>query len=130
MGLLTADIVKNTRINTETYITGTTSLTYDAAILEQQSIADGATVAAVANVDFAVAKLQFLYMISTEDITLTFTTGSTTKVVALTADVPWQWDNAYVASIPCPFDYDVTACTAANASGAAAVLTIRGGVIA
>lgn len=130
MGLLTADITKNTRINTETYVTGTTSLTYDAAILAQVSISAGATVQVIPNMDFLVAKLQFLYMICTEDVTLTFTTGTTTVVIALEADVPWQWDNSYSASLPCPFTYDATTCLAANAGADAGILTVRGGVIA
>lgn len=127
--LLTADIVKNTRINTETYVTGTTTLLYDAAILVQQSIVAGATVAPIANVDFVAAKLQFIYLISDQDITLTFTLSTGTKVVTLVADVPQQWDIANTLT-PVPFAYDSVSCTAANAGATAAILTIRGGVLA
>ena len=130
MGLITAANVINTKINAETFVSGEDDLTFDSPIMVAQTIAIGATVQAIANIDFVAAKLQYLYILSTQNITLTFTLGTGTLVVALIAGVPWYWSRTYVSTIPNPFAYDSVSCLAANASGVAATLTIRGGVVA
>ena len=128
--LVLATLVENAKINNESYVTGEKDLVFDAAIMVKQEIPIGATVEAVAGLAFAYAKLVFLYLLSDQDITLTITLGTGSKTIALEAGKPWKWDNVYAASIPCPFAYNSLSCAAANASGVAANLTIRGGVIA
>lgn len=128
--LIAATLVQNAKINSETYVAGAKDLLFDAAILVKQEIPIAAMVEVVAGLAFTAAKLQFLYIVSDQDITLTFTLGTGSKTVALLAGVPWVWDNVYIASIPCPFLYNSLSCTAENASGVAANLTIRGGVVA
>lgn len=128
MGLVAGTNVISTKVDLETYVTGTDALTFDAPLMGKQSIADGATVAAIANMDFDKDKLEYLYLLSDQDITLTFTLSTGTKTIALLAGVPWYWSRSYVASIPNPFAYSSVSCTAANASGSAATLTVRGGV--
>ena len=128
--LVLATLVENAKINNETYVTGSKELDYDSAILVKQEIRGAATVEAVAVPAFDKDKLTFLYMIADQDITLTFTLGTGTLVVPLEAGRPWKWDNVYATTILNPFLYDNVSCTAANASGVAANLIIRGGVTA
>jgi len=128
--LVLATLVENAKVNNETYVTGSKELDFDSAIVVEQEIPIAATVEAVAVPAFDKDKLVFLYMISDQDVTLTFTLGTGSLVVALLANVPWKWDNVYVANILNPFLYDNVSVLAANASGVAANLVIRGGVTA
>jgi len=128
--LVLATLVENAKINNETYVTGSKELDFDSAILVQQEIPIAATVEPVAVQAFDKDLLSFLYMIADQDITLTFTLGTGSLVVALAAGKPWKWDNVYVDTIPNPFLYDNVSCLAANASGVAANLIIRGGITA
>jgi hypothetical protein len=130
MGLVTATLVENCKINAESYISGNVSLDFDAAKVEKVSVSPGATVQVVPDIAFAAAKLKFLYLLSDQDITLTFTLGTGNKTIALLAGIPWKWHSIYAASIPCPFAYDSVSCTVANAGDTAANLTIRGGITA
>lgn len=128
--LVLATLVENAKINSESYVTGSKDLDFDSAILVEQEIPIGATVEAVAVPAFDKDELVFLYMIADQDITLTFTLGTGSLVVPLELGRPWKWDNVYPASILNPFLYDNVSCTAANASGVAANLIIRGGITA
>jgi len=128
--LVLATLVENAKINNETYVTGSKEVDFDSAILVEQEIPIAATVEVVAVPAFVKTKLTFLYMISDQNITLTFTLGTGTLVVALVAGKPWKWDNVYSTTILNPFLYNNVSCTAANASGVAANLIIRGGVTA
>jgi hypothetical protein len=129
-GALTATAVQNVKINAETFLTGQDSPTFDGAIMVGSVIPIAATVAPIADMEFTASLLEFLYLLSDQDLTLTFTIGTSTKVIALYAGVPWYWSRTYVASIPCPFSGNPTACTAANASGVAVNFQARGGVAA
>jgi len=127
-GLVAANLVKNCRINSETYKSSGIALDFDAALLGDESVAAGASVQPIAGCTFTAAKLVFLYLLSDQDITLTFTLGTGTLEIGLKAGFPWVWENTYEDTIPNPFEYDSVSCTAANEGTTAATLAIRGGL--
>ena len=129
-GLISATLIENVNVGDERPIRGGKALDFDASILVDQEIPIGATVEVVAGLAFAIAKLVWLYLLSDQDIALTFTLDGGSLAITLEAGKPWKWDSVYSASIPCPFAYDSLSCTAANASGVVANLQIRGGVTA
>lgn len=128
--LLTLTFADSVKAENETYINGSDAVLCDSIPLIKQTIPIAATVEAVALPACDKDLVQGIAIVADQDLTLTITLGTGSLTVALKADVMWKWSRTYVASIPNPFAYDIVSCTAANASGVAAVLTIRLGLVA
>jgi hypothetical protein len=131
--LVTATMADSVRINSETYVTGTEVLLGDSSQTVEQAFLAAASSEAVAIAAITLSKLKAIYIISDEDLTLVFTMNSGVKTIALLADVPFRWSDAYATPYPCPFKVNdaagaatgIVSCAASNSSGETATLTIR-----
>ena len=115
-------VVKQFRLDSENYISGTETIAGDACQVISDTIPTPSTTAATAFLAFAQAKLKAIEIVSDQDLTLHFT--GPTLAVSLTAGVVWGWE--LDSGLANPFgSTTVTAVTADNASGVDALLQAR-----
>ena len=119
---VTATIVRSCKIDSESYQTGTETVTGDVAQIISDTIANAAGVT-TAVLPFEFAKLKALFLLADEDLDVTFLDGASNVSFNLTADTPTVWTDA--DGLACPFGADVTGANATNASGNNCTFTAR-----
>lgn len=125
---VTANVTEGIRVGSEAYLSAANDYDGDNGQLIDDAIADGASGVAVGILPFTAAKLVAIYLLSDQDITLSFALSAGGPLsVALEAGIPWAWNNSYPATLAIPFSANVTGVTGSNASGAAA--TLKGRVV-